>query len=180
MKKEDPMEPDHLGHPLWHPVFISIGSNMGDRLRFCRQAIARVSAHEKIRSITASPFYETEPVDYTDQGWFINAVFKIETTLSPLRLLDELKSVQAEAGRMESAVRFGPRVLDLDILLYDDLIMDTPELTIPHPRMHKRRFVLLPMCDIGPNVLHPIFHCPVKQLLANLDPENQTVRRIDV
>lgn len=153
---------------------------MGDRLCHCRHAIGRVAAHEQIRLESVSSFYETEPVDYADQGWFINAVFKIETTLSPLQLLSELKAVQAEAGRTGTAVRFGPRVLDLDILLYADLVMERPELTLPHPRMHKRRFVLTPMCDIAPNVLHPVFHCPVYQLLLNLGAENQAVRRIDV
>ena len=172
------MGPD-LG-PRPHGVFISVGSNMGDRLSLCRQGIDRLKAHPDIRLTACSPFYETEPVDFTDQGWFINAVIKIETGLLPHQLLDILKDAQAEAGRTATAVRFGPRVLDLDILLYDDWVVHTPELSIPHPRMHKRRFVLVPMCDIDPKVRHPLLKCPMHQLLARLGVEKQTIRRFDV
>jgi len=126
--------------------------------------------------LARSPFYESAPVDYLDQDWFINAALKIRTALSPLDLLDRLQAVQAAAGRKAVGVRFGPRVLDLDIILYEDLVMDTPMLTIPHPRMHKRRFVLQPMCDIDPLAMHPALGRNVQSLLNQLNDDAQALR----
>lgn len=159
-----------------HTVFISIGSNMGDRKANCQTGIDALIASGVFSITGLSPFYETEPVDYLDQDWFVNSAMRGETDMTPLELLDLLKTIEARVGRKAHTIRFGPRVLDLDIILYDDLIVNTPRLTIPHVRMHERRFVLKPICDIEPNVVHPILKQTLRQLLAALvDDENQRV-----
>ena len=159
-----------------HRAFISVGSNLGDRLRNCCRGIAALCADASVRLVARSPFYETEPVDYTDQEWFLNAAVKIETDLAPQELLVHLQAVQREQGRSDGGIRFGPRVLDLDIIFYDDLILDTPNLTIPHPRMHKRRFVLQPICDIDGSVVNPVLGQTVKKILNQMMNEGQTIR----
>ena len=122
-----------------------------------------------------SSFYQTEPVDYTDQDWFVNGVVKIETRLDPSSLLKQVKQIEAAAGRTHHGFRFGPRVLDLDILIYDDLVLTTDNLVIPHPRMHKRRFVLQPFCDIDPGIKHPVLGGTMEDLLGELPRDEQTV-----
>jgi 2-amino-4-hydroxy-6-hydroxymethyldihydropteridine diphosphokinase len=161
-------------HPAHH-AYISVGSNMGDKLARCRQGIAQVAALPGTRLTAQSPFYRTAPVDYLDQDWFVNGAIKVATDLTPRKLLAALMSIQRQAGRTTDKVRFGPRLLDLDIIFYDDLVSDRPELILPHPRMHKRRFVLKPLCDIDPKVLHPVIRQPVDRLLAELDATNQDI-----
>ncbi len=159
-----------------HRVFISVGSNLGDSLDNCRKGIERLCLDDKVKLITRSGFYKTEPVDFTDQNWFVNAALLVETTLSPLALLDRTQAVQKQLGRKGTAVRFGPRVLDLDIIFYDDLVMDSERLTIPHPRMHKRRFVLQPICDIDPDVIHPVLERNVQDLLNQVVTDGQEIQ----
>ena len=159
-----------------HEAYLSIGSNLGDRLGNCCRGIEALCADGSVVLLARSPFYESAPVDYLDQDWFINAALKIGTALSPLDLLDRLQAVQTLSGRKAGGVRFGPRVLDLDILLYEDLVLDTPVLTIPHPRMHKRRFVLQPMCDIDALVMHPVLGRTVQSLLNQLNDDAQALR----
>lgn len=125
--------------------------------------------------LARSPFYQTQPVDYMDQDWFINAVFSIETTLSPEALLKRIHVVQRNAGREKTAIRFGPRTLDLDILLFGDRVVSTPKLVIPHPRMHKRRFVLQPLCDINSDLVHPVLRRTMGALLSRLEDDEQQV-----
>jgi 2-amino-4-hydroxy-6-hydroxymethyldihydropteridine diphosphokinase len=125
--------------------------------------------------IDQSLVYQTEPVDYKDQDWFVNYVVKIETTLDPISLLDTLKFIERDAGRTRDAVRFGPRLLDLDIIFYDAMVVDTLKLVIPHPRMHKRRFVLKPICDIDPDIIHPVFHRTMQSLLEDLAAKDQRI-----
>jgi 2-amino-4-hydroxy-6-hydroxymethyldihydropteridine diphosphokinase len=157
----------------YHIAYISVGSNLGDKLENCRSGIAALIRSGNTRLVDQSPIYRTEPVDYLDQDWFVNCVAKIETDLDPLSLLDILKSIERAAGRVKDTVRFGPRILDLDIILFDDLVLNEPQLTIPHPRMHKRRFVLKPICDIDPDIKHPVFHRTMKSLLEDLDEKGQ-------
>jgi 2-amino-4-hydroxy-6-hydroxymethyldihydropteridine diphosphokinase len=159
-----------------HEAYLSVGSNLGDRLNNCRRGIAALCADGAVELMALSPFYESAPVDFLEQDWFVNAALKIRTALAPLDLLARMQSVQAAVGRKAGGVRFGPRVLDLDILLYEDLILDTPVLTIPHPRMHKRRFVLQPMCDIDPLVVHPVLGRNVLSLLNQLNDDAQALR----
>ncbi|MEJ2642831.1 MAG: 2-amino-4-hydroxy-6-hydroxymethyldihydropteridine diphosphokinase [Desulfosarcinaceae bacterium] len=161
-------------HPA-HEAYISVGSNLGDKLACCRRAITQVAALPGTRLAAQSPFYRTAPVDFLEQDWFVNAAVKVVTDLKPRELLAALQEIQRQAGRTTDKIRFGPRLLDLDILLYDDIVLDLPELILPHPRMHKRRFVLKPLCDIDPKVLHPVLRQPMDRLLAELDVTDQDV-----
>jgi len=159
-----------------HWAYLSVGSNLGDRIQNCCQGIAALCRDDQVRLVARSPFYWTEPVDYRDQDWFVNAAVKIETQLAPLKLLARMQAVQKAGGRKADSIRFGPRVLDLDIILYDALILQTPHLTIPHPRMHKRRFVLQPICDIDPAVVHPVLGEKLQTLLNRLVKDGQEIR----
>jgi len=160
------------------PAYISIGSNMGERLDNCRRGIDGLLADGRSCLLAASPFYRTSPVDYVDQDWFVNAVVKIETELDPFELLDSLGRIEKAAGRVAHAIRFGPRVLDLDIIFFADQIIETDNLIIPHPRMHKRRFVLKPICDIDPSIKHPLLGKEMRSLLAGLQDDEQRVLKI--
>jgi 2-amino-4-hydroxy-6-hydroxymethyldihydropteridine diphosphokinase len=159
-----------------HWAMLSLGSNLGDPLANCCKAIGALNADKEICLERRSPFYWTEPVDYVDQQWFLNAALKVRTDLDPLNLLDKLQHIQRAMGRKQDGIRFGPRVLDLDIIFFDDLVMETDELVIPHPRMHKRRFVLKPICDIDPEVRHPVLDTNVFQLLNQLDKDDQKIK----
>lgn len=156
-------------------VYLSIGSNLGNRYENCQNGISQLLDITKSLLIMKSPLYETEPVGYEKQGWFLNAVIKIETPLEPYQLLKDLKSVESDLGRNFNRVRFGPRTLDLDILFYDNLIENTADLIIPHPRMHERRFVLKPLSDIAPNMVHPVLKKSVAQLLKELEDSDQKI-----
>lgn len=158
-----------------HRTYLSVGSNMGDRLSNCRRGIDAVGASESTSVLRCSRFFRTEPVDFRDQDWFVNAAAEIETALDPFQLLAELQAVQVSVGQGEKSVRFGPRVLDLDIIFYDNVVMDTPSLMIPHPRMHMRHFVLKPICDINPDVVHPVLQKSMAELLDSLDVTGQAV-----
>lgn len=161
-----------------HIAFISVGSNIGDKLQNCRKGIAALAAGGRSILRGQSHFYRTEPVDYSDQDWFVNAVVKIETDNEPAVLFRELKTIEKEAGRKKNAIRFGPRILDLDILLYDRLILESAELIIPHPRMHQRRFVLQPMCDIDPLMVHPVLKKDMQSLRDALGENKQRIIQI--
>ncbi|MCK5542936.1 MAG: 2-amino-4-hydroxy-6-hydroxymethyldihydropteridine diphosphokinase [Desulfobacterales bacterium] len=158
-------------------VYISLGSNLGDKKRNLLSAIKFLKEHDKIRIIDISPFYRTEPVDYLDQDWFVNAVLKIETLLIPAQLLDVLKKTEIKLKQGKKSIRFGPRIIDLDIIYYGEMIVNTKELVIPHPRMHKRCFVLKPLCDIETDIVHPVFKRKSKELLDELlnNLDNQKV-----
>ena len=158
-----------------HTAIISVGSNLGDKEANCRRGIEGLLEPGKASLVKASRFYRTSPVDYLDQDWFVNAAVQIETHLEPLDLLAFLQTIQQQAGRKKGGIRFGPRVLDLDIIFYDQLVMKTTSLEIPHPRMHKRHFVLQPICDIDPDITHPLLNIPVKSLLNQLGDNEQEV-----
>jgi 2-amino-4-hydroxy-6-hydroxymethyldihydropteridine diphosphokinase len=166
---------EKLAVNTYHTAYISVGSNLGQKLENCRRAITALTCCGTCRLIDQSPVYRTEPVDYKDQDWFVNYAVKIETTLDPFSLLDTLKSIEQDAGRIRDAVRFGPRVLDLDIILYDSKVVHTLKLMIPHPRMHKRHFVLKPICDIDPNIIHPALNRTMQSLLEDLDVKGQRI-----
>jgi len=162
-----------MNHP--HIAYISFGSNMGRRFENCTDGIALLTQSSDTFMLKQSAFYETEPVDYTDQDWFVNGVVKIGTSLEPPKLLNMLKAVEKKIGRAQTGVRYGPRILDMDIIFYDDLVLNSPQLTIPHPRMHKRRFVLCPIYDIDPDLTHPVLHLKMQRLLDELEDDGQKV-----
>jgi 2-amino-4-hydroxy-6-hydroxymethyldihydropteridine diphosphokinase len=136
-------------------AFIGIGSNVGDRRSFCRRAVESLGASAGIRVLVASSLYETTPVGGLPQRSFVNLVCKIETQLSSRELFETCKDVEARLGREPSTLRWGPRVIDLDVLLYDDEKVVEPDLEIPHPRMTERRFVLVPLLEIEPEASDP-------------------------
>lgn len=146
-------------------AFIGIGSNLGNRIENCAKGVEEISTFSKI--IVVSSFYETEPVDKEDQPDFINCMIKIETAHSPLELLSFLKSLERQLGRKNKEKR-GPRIIDFDIIFYDDLIIEINDLTIPHPRAHLRRFVLQPLFEIAPNFIHPVLRKSVSELLSEV------------
>lgn len=158
-----------------HTAYISAGSNMGDKLANCRDGLKALTGSGMTFITAWSNFYKTSPVDFTEQDWFVNAAVKVETGFDPFELLKDIISIQARAGRTPDPVRFGPRVLDLDIIFYDDIVVELQGLTIPHPRMHNRRFVLKPLCDIDPDYFHPVFKRNLKHLLDSLDDNDQKV-----
>lgn len=163
-------------------AFIGLGANEGDRLTQMRAAVQQLDAHAAIRVVAASPVYETEAhtIDPEDtQPAFLNAVVQVETELSPEALLAACQQLERIAGRdrTDNAPRWGPRPLDLDVLTYDDDTRDTPTLTLPHPRLAERRFVLKPWADLAPNLHVPSpFDASVQQLLARC-PDTASVRR---
>lgn len=144
-------------------VYIGIGSNLGNREENCLKAI-RLMEEQGIKVLKRSSLYETEPWGVKDQPMFINMVIEAETELTPQELLRVLKSIESAMGRVETK-RWGPRLIDLDILFYDDMILDTPELRIPHPYIHERPFVLRPLGEIAPELEHPVLKKKIKELM---------------
>ena len=155
-------------------VYLLLGSNVGNREQRLRVAIARLEAAGHVVSV--SSFYETEPVDITDQAWFLNCAVALETSEPPAQLMARLLGIEREMGR-ERTRKKGPRTIDIDILLYADSIILSPELTVPHPAMHQRRFVLEPLAEIAPEVKHPVLGKTARELLTAL-PAGQAVRRM--
>lgn len=154
-------------------VFIGIGSNIGSRTKNCLDAIDHISDFTVIDQV--SSFYETEPVGNENQPNFINAVAKVSTMHSPPNLLNYLKSVERNMGRNET-MRWTPRIIDLDILLYEDFILKLQELTIPHAHLHLRRFVLEPLCEFNPLLVHPVLERNLSEILDELEDERKVVK----
>lgn len=155
-------------------VYLSLGSNLGDRENHLRDAIARLEQEGRI--VAVSSFYETEPVEFANQPWFLNCAVALETTETPRQLMDSVLSIELEMGRRRLQKK-GPRTIDIDILLFGDVVVDTPELTIPHPGMHQRRFVLEPLAQIAPEARHPGTKRTIRQLLESL-PAGQLIRKV--
>ena len=152
----------------WHDVIIALGSNMGDREGYLNGAVEKLNAANGCRVKKISDFIETPPYGVTDQADFLNGCLEMETLMYPHELLDELHRIEKEAGR-ERIVRWGPRTLDLDIIFYDDLILQDDDLCIPHVEMHKREFVLKPLCGIAPYKRHPVTGKTVKEMLDEVN-----------
>ncbi len=149
-------------------VFIGLGSNLGDREAALTSALEAIRELPETRLIRSSSWMETDPVGGPPQGMFLNGVVQIETTLSPEQLLDHLQRIERELGRTEEKIRWGPRVIDLDLLTYSDLTLETPRLTLPHPRLHERSFVLVPLSHIAPDWCHPRLKKSASALLKAL------------
>jgi 2-amino-4-hydroxy-6-hydroxymethyldihydropteridine diphosphokinase len=167
-------------------VYLGLGSNLGDRKQNLSQALGLLSTHVMIEK--ASSVYETEPVGYKDQPLFLNAVCRISTELNPKQLLRLAKKIEAKLGRKPGFPN-APRLIDIDILFYGDEVFSSPELTVPHRRLAERAFVLVPLAEIAPNLIHPVSSKTIKELLADLGAvtgvrrwaeAEQTMRRQDV
>ena len=154
-------------------AYLSLGSNVGDRVAHLRDAIARLESIGRVVSV--SSFYETEPVEVTDQPWFLNCAVGLETALTAEQLMARLLQIEQERGRRRVQKK-GPRTIDIDILLFDDLILDSPDVTIPHPAMQERRFVLEPLAEIAAEARHPGVKKTIRELLEEL-PAGAIVRR---
>jgi 2-amino-4-hydroxy-6-hydroxymethyldihydropteridine diphosphokinase len=157
-----------------HLVYLSLGSNVGDREAQLQEARAKLAAVGRV--VAESSFYETEPVEFTQQPWFLNCVLALETSKTPQELIAAVLRIEVEMGRRRMQKK-GPRTIDIDILLFDDTIVDSEELTIPHPTMHERRFVLEPLAEIAPELLHPVLKKTIRELLDSLPP-GQVVKRL--
>ena len=161
-----------VADPVKRTVYLSLGSNLDDRAKNLRDAIAAL-ANARVHVVRVSSVYETEPVDYLDQPWFLNCAVEAETELAALELLHALRGIEAQMGSKKLIAK-GPRLIDMDILLYGNEVIG-PELQVPHPRMHLRRFVLEPLAEIAPNVQHPVSHLSIADLLART-PDKSAVR----
>jgi 2-amino-4-hydroxy-6-hydroxymethyldihydropteridine diphosphokinase len=155
-------------------VYLALGSNVGDREKNLREATRRLK-DAAIRVLMVSSIYETEPVDYLDQAWFLNAVLAAQSDLAPRALLRTLQEIESRMGSRKAFAK-GPRLIDLDILLYDDATVETPDLQIPHPRMLERNFVLVPLAEIAPALRHPSWPATAAELLARAS-DRSVVRR---
>jgi 2-amino-4-hydroxy-6-hydroxymethyldihydropteridine diphosphokinase len=152
-------------------VYLSLGSNLGDREKNLRAAIAALLS-AGARPTRVSSLYETEPVDFAEQPWFLNCVVEAETLLPPLELLRALRALETQLGSKKQFPK-GPRLLDIDILVYGDAMIDTPELQVPHPRMTQRRFVLAPLAELAPGLRHPSWQGTAAEMLAKLEDRSQ-------
>jgi 2-amino-4-hydroxy-6-hydroxymethyldihydropteridine diphosphokinase len=153
-------------------AYIALGSNLGDRPGRLAEAVAAMTRLPGVQSVEASPTYETEPVGGpAGQGPFLNGVAEVQTTLDADALLTQLHAIEADAGRDRTAEpgKNQPRCLDLDIILFGDAVIASPGLTVPHPRMHERWFVLKPLCDLNPEAMHPVLQRTAAEMLAALE-----------
>jgi 2-amino-4-hydroxy-6-hydroxymethyldihydropteridine diphosphokinase len=155
-------------------VYLSLGSNLGDRGANLNAALARLQTLGQV--VAVSSFYETEPVELADQPWFLNCAVKLDTEKMPKQLLGSVLDLERAMGRRRHGQKKGPRIIDIDILLFGTSIVDVQELTIPHPALHQRRFVLEPLAEIAPEVRHPVFKRTMRQLRDAL-PAGQAVKR---
>jgi 2-amino-4-hydroxy-6-hydroxymethyldihydropteridine diphosphokinase len=149
-------------------VYLSLGSNLGDRAENLQNAIERLAA-PGLSVMRVSPIYETEPMDYANQNWFLNVVIEAETTFFPMQLLTRTSKIERSLGRVRTIAN-GPRTIDIDILLYGTVVMHSTRLEIPHPRMTERRFVLAPLADLAPGLRHPVTHRTVREMLGAAPP----------
>jgi len=157
-----------------HQAFLSLGSNLGNKVENLKRACEKLTL-KGVQVQRASLLYHTEPVDYEDQGWFLNQVVQVGTLSEALQLLGFCLEVETELGR-ERTIPKGPRLIDIDVLLYDQIILNLPMVQIPHPRMHLRRFVLEPLVTIAPDVIHPAFQKTVSRLLKECRDPAQVIR----
>jgi 2-amino-4-hydroxy-6-hydroxymethyldihydropteridine diphosphokinase len=156
-------------------AYVALGSNLGDREAVLRRALASLAATPGVERVQASALYETEPVG-PPQGPYLNAVAALDTALDAFALLARLRELERESGRVRGPERNAPRTLDLDLLLFGGDCIDTPELTVPHPRLHERAFVLVPLAELAPDAKHPRLRARISELLARL-PDRSGVRR---
>jgi len=152
-------------------IYLGLGTNVGDRERNLSEALYLLDQHKQIQIKKRSSIFESEPVGYTNQFWFFNAAVEIDTNLHPHNLLDIAQGIEKQLGRKKT-FRWGPRIIDIDILSFGGVICKDNFLTLPHPEMHLRKFVLLPLAEIAPHYVHPLFNLTIQQLIDHC-PDNQ-------
>lgn len=157
----------------WHTVYLALGSNLGDKRAYLTEAVEKLGQQKNIRIQKVSEFIETEPYGGVKQDVFLNGCLKAETLFTPEELLNEMHRIEAEAGR-ERLIHWGPRTLDLDLIFYDDLVTEDPNLILPHPDMANREFVLRPLAELCPWKRHPITGKSIREMLSEL--ENKSIR----
>ncbi len=162
--------------PRLHTIYLSLGSNVGDREHQLREAIRRLATVGTISAV--SSFYETEPVEFTEQPWFMNVAAKFESSLSAAALMSEILIIEQAMGRRRVQKK-GPRTIDIDILLFGDDVLQSEAVTVPHPAMQARRFVLEPLAEIAPDAVHPVLHKTIRELRDALGNDQQ-VRRVNI
>jgi 2-amino-4-hydroxy-6-hydroxymethyldihydropteridine diphosphokinase len=162
---------------MWR-VFIGLGSNIGDRAQYLNRAATEMGKLPSTTTVWFSPVYESDPYGKTDQPKFLNAVGEVETALAPPALLQELKKIEETLGRSK-AERWGPREIDLDILIYDGLVLKDEAVTVPHPDLEHRRFVLVPLREIAPDLVHPVNGMTVEEMAAACRDAGRVVRTAD-
>jgi 2-amino-4-hydroxy-6-hydroxymethyldihydropteridine diphosphokinase len=159
-------------------VYVGIGSNMADPQGRCLEAVKRIGILENCKITSVSGLYLTEPVGVKAQDWFINCVACFSTDFSPFELLRKLLDIESDMGRVRT-VKWGPRVIDLDILLFGKEVINDNILTVPHPMMQFRRFVMAPMADVAPDLLHPVLGKTMLEIYREIPPDEQAVRRVE-
>jgi 2-amino-4-hydroxy-6-hydroxymethyldihydropteridine diphosphokinase len=160
-------------------VYIGVGSNLGDPYENCIKAVEAVRGNPFCEINVLSPFYKTQPVGIEGDNWFINAVLSVNTSLSPAELIEMLLGIEKEMGRTRSEVRWESRIIDLDVLLIGNEIINDKNLTVPHPRMHTRRFVMAPMADIAPELIHPVQGKSMADILREIPVVDQEIRLME-
>jgi len=180
--KENPPIPGHFGSAavevtrkqLKYTAYLSLGTNIGEREQFLRDAIFKLNTHPEIRVLRQSSVYETDPVGFTEQATFLNTVVQVETALLAEELLAYGQEIERQLGR-ERTIRWGPRTIDVDILLYEQMVIQTEDLVVPHPRMHERSFVLVPLSELEPELILPRRQQTITDMIAEL-PDRESVR----
>jgi 2-amino-4-hydroxy-6-hydroxymethyldihydropteridine diphosphokinase len=155
-----------------HQVYIGIGSNLGNKRENYREALERIAKLPKTRIIKESSVYESQPHGDSKE-WYINGVIEIETELKPELLLNKFKNIERAMGRKKVRKKWGARIIDIDILLYDSLVMNKKSLKIPHPEMHQRKFVLIPLSELAPQVIHPVLSASISELLVGVKDDKR-------
>jgi 2-amino-4-hydroxy-6-hydroxymethyldihydropteridine diphosphokinase len=155
-------------------AYLGLGSNIGDRYAFIKKAIVKIKSNKRIKVIHCSSIFETEPWGLKEQREFLNCVIKIETDIPPVELVNEMKEIETKLGRKKKEM-WGEREIDIDVLFYDDIVYSDEEISIPHMELHNRRFVLVPMCEIAPDYVHPAFDMRIIELL-DITPDKSVVK----
>ncbi len=162
---------------MTHVAYIGLGANLEDPLIRCQEAIGRIDETRDCTVSAVSPFFKTEPVGVEGQKWYVNGVIRVDTRFQPRSLLACLLWIETDMGRKRQT-RWGPRVIDLDILLFGNEIVEEKNITIPHPLMHKRRFVLMPLIRLAPHLMHPVLEKTMTELLREIPQDDQAVKEM--